>query len=364
MGGIRVSVNRIICHVDPATVPDPGPLTDIHVLLYGSTPVRPGTAIAGGQLPDLASRFGLVIRDRAFDFMSVALAVTAADTFVKRESAEDAWARTFEVVLPLADMAPWERVRSHLEAALHFLSGDVWAFKFTSGGRRAPAADEVKRRTRVVPLDQVDCACLFSGGLDSAVGALRLIGDHRRPLLVSHVYRGDKSYQEDVASLLPRPVPAIHANFYPTWDGPDDEVLLQACPPGPGCGKLSPSERRVGDERRPVRRIQRAALHGRGRPVGAPVVSRVPRQLSRPLLDAVRSRRGGRPHHNLPLGAGLRRVAGEAAPAPSAAQQRIMAGGRDLYQGQGRLDLSLSGCGQPGPDDRLPALAATGRCLS
>lgn len=220
-----MSVNRIICHVDPATVPELGTPTDIHVLLYGSTPVRPGTAIAGGQIPDLASRFGLVIRDAAFDFVSVALAVTAADTFVKRESGEDAWARTFEVELPLSDVAPWERVRERLEAALHFLSGDIWTFRFAPGGRRAPASDDVRRRTRVVPLDQVDCACLFSGGLDSAIGALRLIGDQRRPLLVSHVYRGDKTYQEDVASRLPRSVPSIHANFYPTWDGPDDDTM-------------------------------------------------------------------------------------------------------------------------------------------
>jgi hypothetical protein len=126
------------------------------------------------------------------------------------------------------------------------------------------------------------------------------------------------------------------------WGRPQ---MLQACPPGPGCGKLSPSERRVGDERRPVRPILRAALHGRGHPVGSPVVSRGPRQLSRPLLDAVRPRRGGRPHYDLRLGAGICRVAGEADPAPSAAQHRIMAGRRDLYQGQGSLDLSLTGRG-------------------
>jgi hypothetical protein len=35
--------------------------------------------------------------------------------------------------------------------------------------------------------------------------------------------------------------------------------------------------------------------------MGAPGVSCVPRQLSRPLFDAVRSRREGRPHHDLLL---------------------------------------------------------------
>ena len=85
---------------------------------------------------------------------------------------------------------------------------------------------EVRRRTRGARRSTRSdtCACLFSGGLaERGSGALRLIGDQRRPLLVSHVYRGDKTYQEDVASRLPRSVPSIHANFYPTWDGPDDE---------------------------------------------------------------------------------------------------------------------------------------------
>lgn len=51
---------------------------------------------------------------------------------------------------------------------------------------------------------------------------------------VSSVIRDDRfssatsiaaTYQEDVASRLPRSVPSIHANFYPTWDGPDDDTM-------------------------------------------------------------------------------------------------------------------------------------------
>ncbi len=48
--------------------------------------------------------------------------------------------------------------------------------------------------------------------------------------------------------------------------------------------------------------VQRPALHGRGDPVGAAVVSGVPDQLPRPRLDAVGPRRRGRPLHPVPLG--------------------------------------------------------------
>ena len=50
--------------------------------------------------------------------------MTVADTFVKRESADDGWGREFEIVLPLANPEVWQPVRNRLEATLRFLSGD------------------------------------------------------------------------------------------------------------------------------------------------------------------------------------------------------------------------------------------------
>src|SRR5215217_1862053 len=67
------------------------------------------------------------------------------------------------------------------------------------------------------------------------------------------------------------------------------------------------------------------------------------------------------PHDHFPLDPSLCGRAGEADPAASAADQRLMAGGRDLCEGQGPLDLPVSRGGQPWPDDRLPALGEA-RC--
>ena len=41
-------------------------------------------------------------------------------------------------------------------------------------------------------------------------------------------------------------------------------------------------------------------------------------------------------------------------------EQRLVAGRRDIRQGEGPLDLPVSGGRQPGPDDRLPALGQAG----
>ena len=64
---------------------------------------------------------------------------------------------------------------------------------------------------------------LFSGGLDSAIGALDLIAQGIRPLLVSHASQGDADKQNIVAELLPMECERMSVNSYPTWAGADDD---------------------------------------------------------------------------------------------------------------------------------------------
>jgi hypothetical protein len=77
----------------------------------------------------------------------------------------------------------------------------------------------------VVDLSRADCVSLFSGGLDSAIGALDLLAHGRRPLLVSHASRGDADKQDAVAGLLPALCERMSANTYPTWAGADDDSM-------------------------------------------------------------------------------------------------------------------------------------------
>ncbi|MBS0247543.1 MAG: hypothetical protein JSR61_13070 [Proteobacteria bacterium] len=157
------------------------------------------------------------------DLLSIAMAVTAADTFILRADEPDGWRRTFEMHLPLSDPAPWLSLKSHLEATLRFLSSDIWHFEFTGGGMDPPSMGEIKSRNRVVNLAKADCVSLFSGGLDSAIGALDLIAQGKRPLLVSHASKGDAHKQNVVAGLLPSACERMSVNTYPTWAGADDD---------------------------------------------------------------------------------------------------------------------------------------------
>ena len=48
----------------------------------------------------------------------------------------------------------------------------------------------------------MDSVALFSGGLDSGIGAIDLIDKGHKPLLVSHSYKGDKIRQDQIANML------------------------------------------------------------------------------------------------------------------------------------------------------------------
>jgi hypothetical protein len=159
------------------------------------------------------------------DFLSIAMAVTAADTFVLRDDTFNRWNREIEVVLPLAEPAKWQSVQHELESTLLFLSGDTWHFKFEPGGVWPPPNDLIRRRIDVIDLSKADCVALFSGGLDSAIGVRDLLRSEARPLLVSHAPRGDADHQNRVASLLPGQCQRMSVNTYPTMRGLDDDSM-------------------------------------------------------------------------------------------------------------------------------------------
>jgi len=181
----------------------------IPVLMYGPAPPNKQTGSIGNPVRSAVRRLGVRVPGRAHDLLTVAMAVTAADTFANRDTAEgqklapDGWTRDLHLRIPLEDPAPWQPLRPLLEEALRFLSGDLWTFEFLSGGPRRPVPMCRGKRTR---LEGHDGVCLFSGGLDSTIGALNLLAEGRRPVLVSHSYRGDAQKQQWIWSRLPAKV--------------------------------------------------------------------------------------------------------------------------------------------------------------
>src|SRR5690606_4118421 len=118
-------------------------------------------------------------------------AVYAADTGVSRqEHASDRWTRELEVIVPVSAPALWTGEAHRLGALLRFLTGDYWTLRFQ---QRGPSLDELLRKTEVAGEIDIDTVSLFSGGLDSLIGALDLLAEGRKPLLISHYWDGEAS---------------------------------------------------------------------------------------------------------------------------------------------------------------------------
>jgi hypothetical protein len=133
---------------------------------------------------------GLVPSETALDLLILAGVIYAADTRISRTRfSEDSWTREIELELPVCDPALWTVQVPLLERMLRFLSGDIW----TIGFRRRPPAFSMLTPPRPLTRPAYDRISLFSGGLDSLVGAIDLLAAGRRPLLISHAAEGATS---------------------------------------------------------------------------------------------------------------------------------------------------------------------------
>lgn len=220
-------MTHVVLHPQPEQLPS-ATSDCIPVQLYGQDgrTHRPISAI-GNPLFDPIQRLGIKLPTEVFDFLTLALAVTAADTFVLRKRAADCWTREIHLVVPLVVPETWQPLQKKLQDILHFLSGDIWKIEFTEGGMVAPRPYSRRQRYRMAKIRRLDSVCLFSGGLDSAIGAADLLYTERKPLLVSHAYPGDKSYQSTVSAQLKGVFTPFGLNAHPVSHTGDREITMR-----------------------------------------------------------------------------------------------------------------------------------------
>lgn len=144
----------------------------------------------GGALTSLKG-LGIFPSEIGLDLLIVAAHIHAADTRISRaEQSQDSWTREIRLVVPVSDPDRWQAAARTLTRTLGFLTGDRW----TVGFRRRPerfAALTTPPAVLVPP--PFDAVSLFSGGLDSLIGAVDLLQSGRTPLLISHAGEGATS---------------------------------------------------------------------------------------------------------------------------------------------------------------------------
>jgi hypothetical protein len=129
-------------------------------------------------------QYGIWPSETAFDLLILAATVYCADTRINRRSeAQDSWSREVDIYLPVAAPDRWTAASARISHALEFLTGDKWRLYVRERPRGFSA---IIGRPQFAAANLPDCICLFSGGLDSFIGAIDLIEEGRDPVLASH----------------------------------------------------------------------------------------------------------------------------------------------------------------------------------
>lgn len=149
---------------------------------------------------------GLIPPEVAIDLIHLASMVFTADLRVSRDYGEENWTREISLHFPVADPDLWNVSTPILTELLSFLTGDEWTVVF----RKKVPQKEIEAGES--PLSRPDAVCLFSGGLDSFIGAIDLLATGANIAMVGHY--GSKRDQAAVFDALK---PQYESNMLPLW---------------------------------------------------------------------------------------------------------------------------------------------------
>lgn len=160
-----------------------------------SVPSSSNVGYVASCLRTYVERAGFRPDANTWDFTTFALSVSAADKAISRTASPNGWTRQINLQLAVHDVSLWQTLKPQLEAMLKFLTGDYWFLEFFVDPKPLPYARKRKEYN-------ADCVALLSGGMDSLVGVINLVNEHHKPLLVSHVVRGNEDIQSCFAKQI------------------------------------------------------------------------------------------------------------------------------------------------------------------
>ncbi len=140
----------------------------------------------------------------AMDMLIIAASMYAADIRIKRKQfGEDSWTRIIDLYIPVSDLSLWNAQKLQLEQIFRFLTGDIWTLYFRERADKDLKLSPYSKLSRFKMPYETDTVCLFSGGMDSFIGAINLLENGVTPLLLGHAKSADVSpYQKTCSDAL------------------------------------------------------------------------------------------------------------------------------------------------------------------
>jgi hypothetical protein len=149
----------------------------------------------GNALDDLA-KMAVYPSEIGVDLLVLAAHIHAADTRISRDTeSQDNWTREIRLVVPVSDVHRWRNAVQVLRRLMNFLTGDRWSFDFRGRPEGFETTVALKPLFVKPPFDD---PALFSGGLDSLIGAIDALERGREPLFISHAGEGAVSAAQEM----------------------------------------------------------------------------------------------------------------------------------------------------------------------
>lgn len=175
------------------------------------------------------------IMPEALDLLYLSMFVFAADRKIKRELGSDNWSRNIKLTVPVLCKEKWDAQIPLVIDMLNFLSGDVWSIEFY---KREPTDNEIKAEKHFarhgIQESGVSTVCMFSGGLDSFIGAVDLLAATKNAYFVS-LYgggKGTKPYQDVLINSISDTYGIDKSQFYQYYavkiDGEEDSTRTRS----------------------------------------------------------------------------------------------------------------------------------------
>ena len=143
-----------------------------------------GLTFGIGKTIDELISLGVLPSETGLDFLILGALMFAADTRISRATeSQDSWTREIQLVLPVSEPKKWQDATPLLEKMLKFLTGDIWTFNFLPRPRGFSKLVSVKSKFIKRSYSEI---ALFSGGLDSLIGAIDGLETGRSQLFISH----------------------------------------------------------------------------------------------------------------------------------------------------------------------------------
>lgn len=149
------------------------------------------------------------------DLLMISISVFTADKKICRAKTSDAWTRNIDLNIPVLEYDKWLNVKEKIEHLLGFLSGDKWHIQF----RRTIHKYRSQTNVKTVEIgeeekNKIDYVSLYSGGLDSFCGAIKLLQQGKNTVFVGFREYGHlENRQKKIFEILEKNYPGVYSKL-------------------------------------------------------------------------------------------------------------------------------------------------------